>query len=303
MILEITASLVEMSFRYLFSGTGITFATLALVFGIAIIRSFFVLGFYNMVLFRHAKLAEELQRKRNEKMLLLISNLYVETVQLNKSIQYAEEITRSCYGLYRELKADSYEQYSKTALNLAGQVHEIKKDNQRIYAGLSKLIINENLSDTMNIQEILYIVVETNRRYSQLLEKSIEFRIDIMGQHDLYQTFVVLSLLNNLVSNAVEVIQKEGKISISVEQNEDMVYFQVSDNGPGIHTKKKDLIFQPGYTTKYDTSGTPSNGIGLTYVKDMVEKMGGTIELLDNTAQNMTTFHIQIPVESLRLKG
>jgi two-component system sensor histidine kinase YcbA len=138
--IEIIASMLEISIRNLTSHSPITLSTFLLIGGIAFIRSFFVLGFFNILIFREEKLADEQQRKLNEQMLMLISNLYVESIQLKKATKNAEQLTSACYGLYRELKEKQLDTQAQTALKIAGQMHEIKKDNQRINAGLSKLM-------------------------------------------------------------------------------------------------------------------------------------------------------------------
>lgn len=43
-------------------------------------------------------------RKQNEHMLMLISNLYEETIHLRKTLKNAENITKESYDLYRDLK-------------------------------------------------------------------------------------------------------------------------------------------------------------------------------------------------------
>ncbi|WP_245947635.1 ATP-binding protein [Bacillus taeanensis] len=302
-LLEILASMVEISLRYSVSGELINFSTIILIIEIAFIRSFFVLGFFNILIFRKAKLAEEQQRQKNEHMLMLISNLYAETIQLKKSMQHAEDITRDCYQLYRKLKSRSEQKFAKDTLNITGQVHEIKKGNQRIYAGLSNLISNENFNDYWSMKEVGDIIVKSNEKYSDLLGKNIQFRLDLKGDHSSYHIYTVLSLLNNLVSNAVEAIKDSGIITISSYRHDQYVEFQVMDNGPGIPEKKKESIFRHGYTTKYDLSGRPSTGIGLSYVKELVESMGGTIKLNNGTGSKRTTFIIKLPVESLVQKG
>lgn len=80
-------------------------------------------------------------------MFMHLSNLYVESIHLKKTLQNAEMITQEAYQLYRNLQKTNMEngerdivEYSKKVLKIAGEVHEIKKDNQRIFAGLSKLL-------------------------------------------------------------------------------------------------------------------------------------------------------------------
>lgn len=300
-VIEIIASMIEISFRYFYSHMPITLSTILLIGGIGIFRSFFVLGFFNILILRETKLAEEQQRKRNEEILLLVSNLYVEMSQLKKTTKNTEELTSACYGLYRDLKELQQNQKAQSALKIAGQMHEIKKDSQRIYAGLSKLLVKENLNDYMSIEKIIAIIISSNKSYGEMLEKSINYTVHTSGNHPYYRTFVLFSLINNLVANAVEAIIEQGQIKLTVTKAGDMVKIIVSDNGSGISAKNKPLIFEPGFTTKFDDTGMASNGIGLSHIKNVIENIGGAINLLDTS--ETTTFEIQLPVASLIQEG
>lgn len=300
-IVEISASMAEIFVRSFFSNIPITVNTFLTIGIIAFFRSFFVLGFFNIIVTREARLAEEQQRKRTEQMLMLISNLYVEMIQLKKTMKDAESVTADCYSFYRTLKNLDYEDLAKNVLQIAGEMHEIKKDNQRIYAGLSKLMDKENLSDFMDITEIVQVVVTCNSRYSSSLGKSIEIRSEISGTHPPYHTFMLLSVINNLVSNAVEAIADTGVILLKVCSMDDRIIIQVKDNGPGISERNRPLIFEPGFTTKFNSAGAASNGIGLSHVKNMIDNLSGNIELEQETTDQVfgTIFTIKIPVSSL----
>lgn len=300
-IVEISASMAEIFVRFFFSNIPITPKTFLTIGIIAFIRSFFVLGFFNIIVIREARLAEEQQRKRNEQILVLISNLYVEMIQLKKTMKHAETVTADCYSFYRALKSLAYDDLAKNALQIAGEMHEIKKDNQRIYAGLSKLMDKENLSDFLDITEIIHVVVTCNTRYSSSLGKSVEIRSDISGAHPPYHTFMLLSLINNIVSNAIEAIVDTGVILLKVCRMEDRIIIQIKDNGPGIIGRNRPLIFEPGFTTKFDIAGAASNGIGLTHVKSVIDNLNGSIELeQENTDQEFATiFTIKLPISSL----
>ena len=105
---------------------------------------------------------------------------------MKKSMKNAEELTSVCYGLYRDLKElGSNNQQLKPHLKIAGQMHEIKKDSQRIYAGLSKLMVKENLNDFMAIEEIIEVIVRSNKNYGDILGKSIDYQVNISGDHPL----------------------------------------------------------------------------------------------------------------------
>jgi two-component system sensor histidine kinase YcbA len=269
---------------------------------VAIIRSFFVVGFFHIIQLRQARIEKAAERKRSEHIIQLISNLYEETVQLEKSLSHSEQITHDCYELYQQLKEQPQldPSLSSQALRIAGQVHDIKKDNQRIYAGLSKMISDESATDYLSIEELGDLVIKTHQKLARLLGKEIHFTIKINGYHPPYHIYNTLSLLNNLVSNAVEAIDKNGQVHIHVKKEHDFVLFQVTNDGPGIPSKHRALIFKAGFTTKYDSSGKPSTGIGLSYVKELVETMGGTVTF--ESEENETTFQIRLPVQSL-MKG
>lgn len=305
--IEITSAIVELSVRHFVLGNLITIPMLSKIIIIAIIRSFFALSFFTVLKLHEAKLESKQHQERNIHMLSLISNLYEESIQLKKTLRDSEDITRKCYNLYRKLEKSSsplvVEEISKEILQLAGEIHEIKKDNQRIYAGLNKLISAESSSDYMDILKIYNIILKTNKNYAMLLNKNITFISNIQGQLPPLHIYTVLSIINNLVSNAVESIVDSGLIKISIDTTDHLVQFTVWDNGVGIPQKKKELIFKPGYTTKYDVSGNPSTGMGLPYVKELVANLNGTLTVESITEKNETIFTIKIPINSLIKKG
>lgn len=303
MLIENIASIAEILFRFYFSSKNcITLETVLILFITSFFRSFFVLGFFNFFLLREANITEAIQRKKNEEMLMIVSDLFVEMVQLKKSMKNAENTTQACYQLYRNLMNDD-NHYAKTALHIAGEIHEIKKDHQRIYSGLSKLKVREQSTDLMKIEEIINVVIECNRRYAKTLEKSIHFDVNIFGEHPHYNYFIVLSLINNLITNSIEAIEETGNISVVVERSEENVSFQIQDNGPGIPLNNHALVFEPGYTTKYDLTGIASNGIGLSHIKEVIECHNGEIQLNSNQKRRNTTFVIRLPIKTINYIG
>jgi two-component system sensor histidine kinase YcbA len=308
-LIDITSSVIELFFRHYLLGNMFSLSTLDLIIVIAIIRSFFVLGFFNIIKLNEVKLAAKQQQEQNKHMLLLISGLYAESIQLKKSLKDAEDITRDCYDLYQNLQSPDSSLNTKDLapklLAIAGQVHEIKKDNQRIHAGLSKMISAENSTDYMSISEIGNIIIQTNEKYARCLNKDIEFVLKINGYFPHLHVYTILSLINNLVSNSVESIKNKGIIKISISKIEELIHFQVSDNGAGIPEKKRKLIFKPGYTTKYDILGKPSTGMGLSYIGEVLKNLKGSITVKDESSetQNETIFTIKLPISSLVEKG
>ncbi|WP_062198010.1 sensor histidine kinase [Massilibacterium senegalense] len=298
---EVLASVSEMIVRYAGVDKTIDILSMEQLFIIAFIRSFFMLGFYNMVIIREIRLEKENEEKRNNQMMLLISSLYEDTIQLKKTMKNTEVTTKLAYEFYQKLKEEQlptllYQQ----ALKLAGLVHEIKKDNQRLYASLSKLMMKEKTEEYYTLEDIIQMIIRANHHYAQMLHKNIQFEKYVEPIKERYYPFTILSLLNNLVANSVESIEKEGAVSIIIKQTEDTIVFNVYDNGPGISKKRQNLIFEHGFTTKYDKEGNASTGIGLSFVQLLVEELNGSISFQSNPELRNTIFTISMPITSFK---
>lgn len=254
---------------------------------VAFIRSFSVVGIYSAIIIGE-------QKRQFQQLLSIGSNLYVETLYLKKSMDHIEQITASSFELYKALKPiDNH--LSTKALFISQEIHEVKKDSQRIYSGLSKITTAKNLDDHL-ISNLLQYVIEANKKYSTYLNKSIEFKETYHTDFYTKEPIALLALLNNLVSNAVEAIEEEGSISISVNKQNDETVIEVEDTGVGIPKTMLPVIFDAGYTTKFNDEGKASTGIGLSHVQSIVEKFEGKIVVESNQT---TKFTITIPTNNL----
>ena len=102
----------------------------------------------------------------------------------------------------------------------------------------------------------------------------------------------LMQIFSNLVSNAVKYTQEGGKIQFLVEECEtkSSVYakyrFLVSDNGMGMSEDFKDTIFDA--FTRAESSMTnkiQGTGLGMAITKNLVEAMGGTIDVESELGQ------------------
>jgi two-component sensor histidine kinase len=98
-------------------------------------------------------------------------------------------------------------------------------------------------------------------------------------------------VMENLTKNAVDAMQGEGKIDITVSSNANTVLIDVADTGKGIARKNFGNVFNPGYTTK-----KRGWGLGLTLVKRIIEEYhGGRIYVKESELGKGTTFRIELP--------
>ena len=99
----------------------------------------------------------------------------------------------------------------------------------------------------------------------------------------------------NLIGNSLKYNDKE-TIVINMEcwQKDAMYHFKISDNGMGIPEEKLESIFHLFTTVgNLDRNGRKGNGIGLSTVKKLVNKLGGTISVTSEIGQG-TTFEFSI---------
>ncbi|KRE49353.1 ATP-binding protein [Paenibacillus sp. Soil522] len=269
---------------------------------ISVVRSYFVIGLYSSISISQMRFLHAEQQKRMEQMINIGAGLYGETFYLKKSMDTIESITVNSFNLSRKLKEEKLNSYSGQALGVAQQIHEVKKDSQRILAGLLKLYDSEIVVD-MSLSEILDFVVKGNQKYSEMLKKKIRIDKEVEANFFTPHYIPLMTVLNNLVSNAVEAIEKNGTIQVQAVEKEKEIIFVVSDSGGGISEQDKSLIFEPGYTTKFNVEGIAATGIGLSHVRDIVHSFGGEITVEKLEEANATCFVVHLPKTALQKGG
>jgi signal transduction histidine kinase len=98
-------------------------------------------------------------------------------------------------------------------------------------------------------------------------------------------------VIENLIKNAIDAIgSKKGKILIAMEEKNNIIEIEVTDNGKGINPKNKKNVFKPGYSTK-----SRGWGLGLSLSKRIIEDYHKGNLILKNSVQNEgTTFLIML---------
>jgi C4-dicarboxylate-specific signal transduction histidine kinase len=100
----------------------------------------------------------------------------------------------------------------------------------------------------------------------------------------------------NLLGNAIDALDaKEGtdkRITVRTGREDDSVWCEVEDNGPGVPESIRDLLFDPFVSTKDVNRGM---GLGLTIVENLVSGMNGVIRHAD-LAGGGAVFRILLPI-------
>ena len=109
----------------------------------------------------------------------------------------------------------------------------------------------------------------------------------------------------NLIINAIEAIEGEGKVAVSIRRAEseseaefdEEAVIEVSDNGSGIREEDLARIFHPFFTT---TKG--GTGLGLPAVRRIVRAHGGRVEAKSTVGEG-STFTMHLPLENPQTKS
>ena len=133
------------------------------------------------------------------------------------------------------------------------------------------------------------------RHQRELTERGIQVQVNvarassIAGDPDRLE-----QALQNLAANALRHTPDGGTIALSAEQDGPRVRITVRDNGPGIAPEHLPLVFDRFY--KADAArATGGSGLGLSIVKAIVERHGGTISVRNDRG---AVFEILLPAET-----
>jgi len=108
-------------------------------------------------------------------------------------------------------------------------------------------------------------------------------------------------LLSNLIDNALHASRVGGQISVAAEPQPDGVEISVSDDGHGIPEDKLALVTQRFYRVRRDRdSGREGSGLGLSIVREILERHGGRLQLDSQIGRGTRASFILTAADSCR---
>ncbi|MDX9752163.1 MAG: HAMP domain-containing sensor histidine kinase, partial [Flavobacteriales bacterium] len=103
------------------------------------------------------------------------------------------------------------------------------------------------------------------------------------------------NLLYNLIDNAVKYTEAAPRIRIATRSDHEGLHLSVQDNGIGIPASEQKKIFERLYRIPTgNVHNAKGYGLGLSYVRNVVQGHGGTIRV-ESTPGRGSTFHIFLP--------
>jgi len=176
----------------------------------------------------------------------------------------------------QDLLAEALEGSERVA-NLVRDLKTFSHSNDEVTRSVS---LNEAIERSVRL-------VTNEIRHRSVLKVECEHELHVEGNAGRIQQVLV-----NLLVNAAHAIEpgssEENLIRISVNSQSERVLIEISDTGTGIDPAIVDQIFEPLFTTKEVGFGM---GMGLSITRNIVQSMGGAIEV-DSTLGVGSTFSV-----------
>ncbi|MDO4553952.1 MAG: HAMP domain-containing sensor histidine kinase [Lachnospiraceae bacterium] len=184
--------------------------------------------------------------------------------------------------------------------------HILSSDENTLVAASTEMLEEKQTSEIFSIHTLLQSLTHSWKlRYSRR-----GFRLTYINQHQdslkmMGTPYEVVQIFNNLLSNSYDALALKQQDSENISHNwfpeatlilacfKDQIIIKLEDNGCGIPESKLPHIFDYGITTK--ESG---HGIGLSVVKELVEKHHGHI-YVRSLEQDGCDFHLIFPAFSI----
>jgi len=137
----------------------------------------------------------------------------------------------------------------------------------------------------------LYELID--RIANQTTKQEPQLTIDITADPDAEGARIPASRLlpmvfENLFRNSLDFIEEDPVITVKLSNENGTVEALVSDNGPGVADEIRDTLFERG-------SSTRGGGMGLYLSRQILEGLGGSIELVDASSHEGATFRVVLP--------
>jgi len=306
MMADLSANVIEIIIHYL-----VFDRTLSLNIGlvlplVAILRSSVVFVSLKGSKYYQLLVLVEEQQDRYNKLVWLSMNLKSEVYWMAKNMDKIDETMTHAYKLFENIQANREpEMWAQHSVEIAGDVHEIKKDYELIMRGVTEITEFRFQDKGMWFEDLMDLVEKKIQREVDKKERPIDFNLSLGKNFYTDKHYQLMSIFRNLFMNGIDAIgSKDGprRIDFIHDELSDSHIFAIQDTGSGIGQEDLEAIFRPGYSTKinYDT-GEVNRGIGLSFVKDVIERsMGGTIKVTSTQGVG-TCFEIIISKEILEV--
>jgi len=178
---------------------------------------------------------------------------------------------------------------------------ENKRMNKQVEAILQAALLDKKEIDIHSIKANAHDLIQKaiNNIELPLAEKNGKINVELTAKNDLLFVDEVhfINLINNLLDNAIKYSKETGlEIGLTTENHLNQFRVKISDNGIGMNKETSSRIFEKFYRAHTgNIHNVKGFGLGLSYVKAMVEAQKGSIKV-DSILGKGTTFTLSFPV-------
>lgn len=148
----------------------------------------------------------------------------------------------------------------------------------------------------LDLNQVINESIIANAMYAEKFGVTIEFKKPNLNPMVYVDSFRLMQVLSNLLSNACKFSPKGEKITVSLKKLSSIVRVSVTDKGTGIPEEFQFRIFQKfSQADSSDTRGKGGTGLGLNISKTIIEKMGGALNFVSKPNEG-TTFYFDLPI-------
>ena len=224
----------------------------------------------------------ELSKRQNNFMLSVTHELKTPLTSIQLALQTL---------MKRKLKEEDREDLLSKALSA----------NQRLAVLIDNILNASRLendgfepkSDIFPLNSFLNKAIEDLRKAHPTAVFNMDSNVDIITA----DTYMIETVLYNLLENALKYSKESAHIKVSVQQRNQMCHITIADQGPGIPDEEKVKIFEKFYRVGNEISRSKKgSGLGLFISKEFIERHKGLIRCENNVPKG-TKFIIELPHE------
>jgi signal transduction histidine kinase/ligand-binding sensor domain-containing protein/DNA-binding response OmpR family regulator len=250
-------------------------------------------------IYKHTIRTKELEVKRKEELEKLKDQFFTNIshdirTPLSLIVAPISSLINSEEKLSQNERHNVYQTIKRNCDSLLRLVNQLL-DYRKLELGKLKLRVKEiNLSELMH-EMVQRFATTTYSNQNYTIKVEAEENVTIAGDY-----LLVENIFYNLISNAIKHSNKaEVEIILGCKKVEDEVEFWVKDNGEGISSSNMKRIFDRFYQGDHKGYGS---GIGLSYVKELVDVHKGTISV-ESSSEWGTKFILRWPAAGQQFDG
>ena len=203
------------------------------------------------------------------------------------------------YALINLLKMDEGS-LSPDQLDYLSKMYQVVKDGMWLIRNLldMRAIERETIDpDTidMELNKFLKSILHNLKPLAEIKKLKFSFKTNKESIHIRSDKHYLMRVFENVISNSMKFSESGEEISIEVNDKTGFAEVKINDHGPGLSNKDQQNLYK-----KYEplsakpTDGESATGLGLFVTKEIINKLGGTIQC-NGDVENGASFSIRIP--------